>query len=421
MSFSNSTKRLACGKQRSTIRRRPTTRVGMERLEGRNLMATLTSGLLTVKGTRHDDEIRISQSGGTIWVETSYSAGRLGETSEESFRASEVRKIKVLGYGGDDIINAHGVNIVTELRGGPGDDDIYGGLKGDTIYGQGDDDWIYGNEGSDVLDGGDGADTLYGYIGNDTLLGGDGKDYLKGNDGNDRIEGGSGADTLLGVGGNDTLLGGSGRDEIEGGYGADDIWGGSGMDKIWGGPGADEIVGEAGSDDIWGGSGNDKIWGESGHDKLWGESGNDVLVGGTGNDSVYGGNGDDQIWGGAGTDRIEGGPGKNKIEGTFYLEYKNQGVHIYYGDGRYGGQISTDLFYGYVGYDEGDVGASFGAIVGPDGYAWVSKDGISVGGGANLGWISLASGNVSYDWRTGTGSVSIGIPGLGWDGKTFPL
>src|SRR5262245_12556712 len=98
-------------------RRRPLPRV--ESLEGRDLMATLSGTLLTVEGTRYADTIRISQSGGTIWVETSYKAGNLGSNSVQSFQAAKIGMIKVLGYEGRDTINASGVNIATEIRGGP--------------------------------------------------------------------------------------------------------------------------------------------------------------------------------------------------------------------------------------------------------------------------------------------------------------
>lgn len=155
----------------------------VETLEERSLMATLSGGVLTVVGTINNDTIRISQSGGTIWVETSYQAGGIGETSAESFLASKVYQIKVLGYEGNDTINASGVNIPTELRGGPGNDILSGGLKGDTLYGQAGSDYLYGYDGDDYLDGGDGIDFLYGGKGNDHLTGGAGADTLDGGNG----------------------------------------------------------------------------------------------------------------------------------------------------------------------------------------------------------------------------------------------
>lgn len=55
--------------------RRPFAQLGIERLEDRVVMTTLSAGVLKVEGTRKDDDIRISQNGGTIWVETMYADG----------------------------------------------------------------------------------------------------------------------------------------------------------------------------------------------------------------------------------------------------------------------------------------------------------------------------------------------------------
>jgi hypothetical protein len=219
----------------------------LESLEGRDLPASLSGGLLTVEGTRYDDTIKISQSGGRIWVETSYKAGGIGVTSAESFLAANVSKIKVLGYEGRDYISAYGVNVATELRGGPGNDSLYGGLKDDTIYGQGDNDLIYGNEGNDTLDSGDGDDTLYGYTGDDTLYGGAGNDYLKGNDRRDTLYGNTGNDTLVGTAGADLLNGGAGNDRMEVTLDLDDLIANKGRaiaaaDNFQAGNGTDTVV-----------------------------------------------------------------------------------------------------------------------------------------------------------------------------------
>ncbi|OSP54553.1 M10 family metallopeptidase [Pseudoruegeria sp. SK021] len=67
---------------------------------------------------------------------------------------------------------------------------------------------------------------------NIVLVGGLGRDRLTGGNGNDRIFSGESNDTLLGGGGADALIGGAGHDRIDGGAGNDFYLGGSGADTF---------------------------------------------------------------------------------------------------------------------------------------------------------------------------------------------
>jgi Ca2+-binding RTX toxin-like protein len=200
----------------SPRRQAPRAKLAVEPLEGRDLLAaSLAGGVLTVTGTQHNDTIRVSRNGGTIWVEESYDAGGFGGTGVSSYVASQVSKVVINGYDGNDSLNMHGVSAAGEISGGRGNDSLYGGLLADKVYGGENNDLIYGNEGNDTLDGWLGNDSLYGYTGDDVLYGGEGNDSLKGNDGRDVLYGYSGNDTLIGTAGADQLNGWTGNDRME--------------------------------------------------------------------------------------------------------------------------------------------------------------------------------------------------------------
>lgn len=159
--------------------RRRAASLHLESLEARDVPATLSNGLLTVEGTRYDDTIRVSQGGGEIRVETSYTAGNSGERSADIYPLSKVSRIKILGYEGKDTINLSGVSVAAEVRGGPQNDTIYGGTGDDTLYGE---------AGNDLLNGEAGRDRVYGDIGQDTIFGVYGEDkVLQGNADNDKL------------------------------------------------------------------------------------------------------------------------------------------------------------------------------------------------------------------------------------------
>ncbi|TVQ43413.1 MAG: calcium-binding protein [Gloeocapsa sp. DLM2.Bin57] len=111
--------------------------------------------------------------------------------------------------------------IVYEIRGTNGNNNLRGTTGNDLILGLEGDDNINGRGGDDTIDGGPGNDTLNGAIGDDVLIGGPGRDILRGGTGNDTLNGGTGNDTLNGGPGDDILIGGPGNDLLIGGPGND--------------------------------------------------------------------------------------------------------------------------------------------------------------------------------------------------------
>ena len=330
------------------------------------------------------DRIEIVEYGLELWVRT------IGETSG-GFRAitSEVDRIAVALWDGDDVFYAPGIGIPMVVSGGRGDDHLTTGTANDKVAGdEGDDviltyeggDWITGGLGFDTIDSGDGEDTIYGYIpvehylsivtcyqDADTIDGGTGSDYIEGGPDNDYIHGGvepspsSSIDVVYGyvpapqdleiacpdddvieVGG--SLLqahGGPGADRIYGGGYDDLLLGGMGNDRLWGFDGIDRLHGGGGDDDMYGHEGNDYFWGGAGNDALFGFDGSDTMRGGGGNDNLYGHLGDDYLDGGEGEDILRGGDHMDVLVG---------GVTDDDTDELYGGN-DDDRLFGGGGFD----------------------------------------------------------------------
>lgn len=234
---------------------------------GTGIDATLSSGVLTVRGTNAVNNIKLNLSGANLIAEVD------GKT--KSFAASSVSKIKVYGLDGNDVIT------------------IGSGVK------------------ATRLDGGNGNDVLNGGSLNDTLLGGTGNDQLKGNAGNDLLDGGTGADKVFGGSGRDLASyfsrtkpltislddvandGEAGEvdnirvdvEDVEGGAGNDVIRGNSLANQLRGNDGRDSLYGGKGNDSLTGGNGNDRLYGEDGDDKFFAKDNTaDSLYGGLGND-----------------------------------------------------------------------------------------------------------------------------------------
>ncbi len=110
------------------------------------------------------------------------------------------------GGNGNDFLSAGGG--ISELLGGPGDDEISLGTGGGIAFGAAGADLIYGGPANDELDGGTGPDTIRGFQGDDVIYGDEGDDELDGGYDNDVIVGGLGADDLSGGLGDDVLIGG---------------------------------------------------------------------------------------------------------------------------------------------------------------------------------------------------------------------
>ncbi len=168
------------------------------RAQGGVRMAISPQRTLLVGGTSQDDSISLSirKSDGSL-------IARVGDVSQ-SFKPSQIKRISIYSYGGDDsIVIGAGIRAV----------------------------FADGGAGKDTLTGGDGNDTLVGNTGNDDIDGGAGDDSISGGGGNDYLLGGIGNDTLAGNGGHDTLSGAAGNDVLFGGPGfADTINGGKGTD-----------------------------------------------------------------------------------------------------------------------------------------------------------------------------------------------
>lgn len=140
----------------------------------------LTDGTLRVLGTDGADVVSVEQSVDQISVRglSILASGRL----VPSLNITDVKKIEVFGYGGNDNINMQTVNLPSLLLGGDGDDTIIGGSAIDYLFGGNGTDRLWGRKGNDRLFGEAGNDSLYGEDGNDILNGGLGRDkYIGGN------------------------------------------------------------------------------------------------------------------------------------------------------------------------------------------------------------------------------------------------
>jgi Ca2+-binding RTX toxin-like protein len=271
--------------------------------------------------------------------------------------------VKVLGYNGDDIIDAmklrHHDDGQFELNGGDGDDTIIGGRRGDIINaGAGNDD-IQRADNVDIIRGGSGIDSvIYGNHSGpaqDNDIPDDDVEYVEGTAGNDNINLSNNPDdvTIIGGAGNDTLTGGGGDDDISGGAGNDTINGNGGDDLLNGGAGNDTINGGLGNDDISGGADNDTLSGNEGDDTVNGNAGNDVVNGNAGNDTLRGGDGNDTLDGGLDDDNLNGNDGDDLLIGGAGGDVIRGGAGVDTSDYADGGAgVTVDLQVGVA--DGGD-------------------------------------------------------------------
>ncbi len=173
-----------------------------EQLESRQLLAvTLASGVLTVAGSNHNDNISVNRAGGKIVV-------HLNRTSK-SFTATQVDSILISGNGGNDRVTVTKAIANVTIDGGAGNDVLNGGGGSDLITGGAGDDTIKGRGGDDQMYGGAlwlttatrpadqfGTDTLNGGVGNDWLLSGIESDIINDKSGADSFTGGPGNDVI---------------------------------------------------------------------------------------------------------------------------------------------------------------------------------------------------------------------------------
>ena len=226
--------------------------------------AQVAGGLLTVKGGKGDDRVRV-RCGADANVKVN---GR--DPWNGPAPCARITEVDALTRGGDDRVDLSGVDASfgqTNLSG-------------------------FGHGTGAAAKLGTGNDT---YVGSPTAfnlaLGGSGNDRILGGALRDQLIGGADDDLIRGLGGADLLLGGPGADRIVGGPGDDLISGNRDDDSLFGGLGADFIGGGAGDDRLFGGAGPDRLYGGPGRDRLFGGSGGDLLVGGPDKDLLRGGSG----------------------------------------------------------------------------------------------------------------------------------
>lgn len=124
----------------------------------------LADGVLTIIGTSGPDTIRAVRAGAGFTIETNFGTYTVAD------RAT-VSRVVVLARGGHDQVNltALPAELMADVDGGTGHDEVTGG------------------RGSDILRGGPGRDTLNAGNGDDLIIGGTGRDHLLGGRGDDLL------------------------------------------------------------------------------------------------------------------------------------------------------------------------------------------------------------------------------------------
>ena len=104
---------------------------------------------------------------------------------------------QLLGFAGDDVLDALPGKGNNELRGGEGDDELFANTN-DRLFGESGNDTLDATDGagSNLLSGGTGDDRIFASI-NDRVLGGNGNDIIFAGDGNNFITGGLGRDFFI--------------------------------------------------------------------------------------------------------------------------------------------------------------------------------------------------------------------------------
>jgi uncharacterized delta-60 repeat protein len=314
---------------------------------------------LRVLGSDGDDNIRLSASGGRVFVTFN---GRTTSYTRTSFRS-----VRVYGRNGNDTITVSGQVADLLVQGNAGDDTLRGGSGREALSGGDGSDYVDGGLGSDTLSGGNGTDTVdyrsrthdlvigpfgpgSGEAGENDTLGSIEKIY--GGSGNDRIAiasffggaifAGAGNDTLFGSGAADAMWGEAGDDVLTVSDHHDYLRGGSGIDT-YDASAVDSnvnlevsldgvandgrsyaITGERFEDDnvysdienVIGGRGDDRITGFAANNRLVGGEGHDTLLGLGGDDTLVGGDGDDTLTDTQGTNIFDPGRGIDTVNGV---------------------------------------------------------------------------------------------------------
>ena len=128
--------------------------------------ATLHDGVLTVLGSRGDDNISVFPQHNKINVVA-------GLQQIGSFDANSINTIEIFAVGGNDSISVSpGIHVNTLLDGGAGNDLVFGGSGANILLGGPGNDMLISGLGRNILIGGTGHDTLVGGASDDILIGG---------------------------------------------------------------------------------------------------------------------------------------------------------------------------------------------------------------------------------------------------------
>src|SRR3954464_13439471 len=130
-----------------------------------HLSATLTNGVLSVKGTTASEVIVVVPTADKIVVQI--------KSVKQTFAKTAVTSVVIAGGDGNDKILCD-LGRAVKIDGGNGDDLVTGTELNDTITGGAGNDVIQGQGGNDSILGGDGNDLLRGQLGADTVRGGNG-------------------------------------------------------------------------------------------------------------------------------------------------------------------------------------------------------------------------------------------------------
>ncbi len=236
--------------------------------------------IIYVKGDAEPNQIHLDCRSGFMSINGVPAA-------EGRVSCSDLEKLHVFGFGGDDAIAMTGFGDLGEEAG------------------------IFGEEYEEY---GEEAPSL-------RVSGGDGNDSLSA-DGTMLVNGGAGDDTLNALSGpggeleslsllGPALVGGSGSDHLISRAFFSFMLGGSGNDRVQATGLFNFALGAGGADTISGGRGPDFLAGGDGPDKIVGKAQHDFLLGQAGPDEIFGGGAGDLLAGGTGRDRLRGGPGKD--------------------------------------------------------------------------------------------------------------
>jgi hypothetical protein len=139
-----------------------------------NVVQPTPASAVNVYGTKEDDAILITTSGGVASVTLSWAP-------DFSFPITLAGSViaNIYGYEGNDVIEAGPqISSTLFLFGGVGNDSLTAGSGNDFLFGEDGEDWLFAGDGDDALVGGDDADSVYGEDGDDSIHVDPGEDYV---------------------------------------------------------------------------------------------------------------------------------------------------------------------------------------------------------------------------------------------------